>query len=90
MKMKAFLAPIALSVAVAATTADAGPRKPKKYDPDEVICETRPVTGSRLQRVRVCYTAREWEEVRQQEKVGLMRKQTNGATSVVTVRDSPF
>ena len=73
-------------------SAGAAPRKPKKtYDPDELICVTRNVTGSRLQRIRQCHTAAEWEEVRMQERVGLSRKQHNGASEgAVTVRDTPW
>jgi hypothetical protein len=69
----------------------AGPPKPK-YNPDQMICESRQEIGSRLKRIRVCHTAQEWEEVRVQEKVGLMRKQYNGASGAggATTRDSPW
>jgi hypothetical protein len=36
------------------------------------------VLGSRLKRVRVCMTELEWEELKLQEQVGLLRKQFNG------------
>lgn len=62
--------------------ADAAGRVKRKYDPDQIICESRDSIGSRLKRVRVCATALEWEELRTQEKVGLMRKQTNGASGM--------
>lgn len=67
--------------------------KPKtKYNPNQLICESRQEIGSRLKRIRVCHTAQEWEEVRTQEKVGLMRKQYNGASGAAgtTTRDSPW
>lgn len=62
--------------------ADAAGRVKKKYDPDQLICESRREIGSRLKRIRVCHTAQEWEEVRLQERVGLMRKQYNGASGM--------
>lgn len=67
---------------VAAQGASAAGRAKAKYDPNKVICESRDVIGSRLQRVRVCHTAQEWEEVRTQEKVGLMRKQYHGGSGM--------
>ena len=70
--------------------AAAPPKEKKAYDPDEMICVVRAVTGSRLQRERVCYTAREWEDVKMQEKVGLSRKQFNSASSAPPTRDSPW
>ena len=47
-------------------------------DPGREICKSRPVVGSRLKRVRECATAEQWEEMKLQEQVGLMRKQVNG------------
>jgi len=70
---------IAASVLAASGAGAAGPAKPK-YDPDRIICETRQEIGSRLKRIRICHTALEWEEVRLQERVGLMRKQYNGGS----------
>ena len=75
-----------------------GAAAPKKgeagYDPDRQICKSRPVVGSRLKRIRECATAAEWEDMKLQEQVGLMRKQTNGdpANAPVAVggRDSPW
>jgi len=78
MKLARLAAAAALLAAVPAAAAPAS-AKPK-YDPDRLVCESRNVIGSRLQRVRVCHTMLEWEEVRLQEKVGLMRKQYNGAS----------
>jgi hypothetical protein len=69
------------SVALADAAGAAG-REKRKYDPNQMICETRQEIGSRLKRIRVCHTAQEWEEVRVQEKVGLMRKQHNGASGM--------
>ena len=72
--------------------ADAAGRAKAKYKPDQLICESRELIGSRLKRIRVCHTAQEWEEVRTQEKVGLMRKQYVGGTSGggVSPKDTPW
>ena len=69
---------MAASVLAASGAGAAGRPKPK-YDPNRLICENRQEIGSRLKRIRVCHTALEWEEVRLQERVGLMRKQYNGS-----------
>ena len=90
--MKAVLAAATALTAIglAAQAADAAGRAKKKYDPNQIICESRSEIGSRLKRIRVCHTAQEWEEVRMQEKVGLMRKQFNSASgSGANAPDSP-
>lgn len=70
-----------LALIVAATAAQAAPKKGQAgWDPDREICKSQPVLGSRLKRIRVCQTAQQWEETRQQERQGLMRKQHNGAS----------
>ena len=67
-------------VAAAAPPAGAAPKKGEPgYDPDRQICKSKPAIGSRLKRIRECATAREWEEMELQERLGLMRKQVNGA-----------
>ncbi|HYD37788.1 MAG TPA: hypothetical protein VEA60_09255 [Allosphingosinicella sp.] len=73
---------LAAAAMLATQGADAAGRPKKKYDPNQIICESRQDIGSRLKRIRVCHTAQEWEEVRLQEKVGLMRKQYNGASGM--------
>ena len=81
-------------LALAATAA--GAAAPKKgeagWDPDREICKSRPVVGSRLKRVRECATAQQWEDMKLQERVGLMRKQTNGDPGGIPVgaRGTPF
>jgi hypothetical protein len=92
--MKAVLAAAAGLTAVtvlAAADADAAGRPKKTYDPNQMICESRQEIGSRLHRIRVCHTALEWEEVRLQERVGLMRKQYNGSPGAgpSNVNDAP-
>jgi hypothetical protein len=66
----------ALLVAGLAPAAESAPRG--RDDPDREICKSKPVIGSRLKRVRECHTAAEWEDLKLQEQVGLMRKQVNG------------
>ncbi|HEY0312879.1 MAG TPA: hypothetical protein VGC56_10335 [Allosphingosinicella sp.] len=48
------------------------------YNPDKMICVSRDVTGSRLQAVRECHTAQQWQDQKEQEVVGLARQQHNG------------
>lgn len=83
---------LAAAAMLAPQGADAAGRPKKKYNPDQLICESRQDIGSRLKRIRVCHTAQEWEEVKLQEKVGLMRKQYNGASGAAgaITRDSPW
>jgi hypothetical protein len=66
-----------LALVASAAAAAAGAAK-KSDDPDREICKSKPVVGSRLKRVRECHTAQQWEDLKLQEQVGLMRKQVNG------------
>jgi hypothetical protein len=84
-----------LALIGAATAGSAAPKKGEPgYDPERQICKTKAVVGSRLKRVRECATAAQWEEMKLQERVGLMRKQTNGDPGGLPVpvggRDSPW
>ena len=63
----------------AAAGARASAKVKKAYDPEEVVCKERLLGGSRLARVRECATRQQWEEHKQQERLGLMRRQYNGA-----------
>ena len=67
-----------LAAGIAPASADAAGRKRQAEDMDRQICKSRSVVGSRLKRVRECHTAAEWEDLKLQEQVGLMRKQVNG------------
>jgi hypothetical protein len=80
-----------VAAVLAAPGAGAAGRTKAKYNPDQMICESRQEIGSRLHRIRVCHTALEWEEVRMQERVGLMRKQYNGSpgAGATNVNDAP-
>jgi predicted secreted protein len=66
------------SVAVAAAAAASSPAdSPKKsLDPNEKVCETHQVLGSRLAVRRVCASRAEWEERRQRERDIIDRTQT--------------
>jgi hypothetical protein len=85
---------LALLAAASAPGAAAPAKSKAGDDPDRQICRTKPVVGSRLKRVRECATAAQWEDMKLQERMGLMRKQTNGdpANAPVTNggRDTPF
>jgi hypothetical protein len=72
-------AALALLAAAAATAGAAPPKKGEAgYDPNRQICKSRPVIGSRVARVRECHSAAEWEDLKLQVQVGMMRKQMNG------------
>ena len=73
----------------------AAPKKGEPgYDAERQICKSKPVVGSRLKRVRECATAAQWEDMKLQERQGLLRRQTNGDPGGVPVatggRDTPF
>jgi invasion protein IalB len=80
-----------VAATLAAQGAGAAGRPKPEYNPNQIICESRNEIGSRLKRIRVCHTAQEWEEVRTQEKVGLMRKQYNGSpgAGATNLNDAP-
>jgi hypothetical protein len=70
----------ALAVLLTASASVAAPRKARAADdPDREICKSRPVVGSRVQRVRECHSAAQWEDLKLAERQGLMRAQHNGA-----------
>ena len=73
---------IAAAMALMAAAASPGVAAAKKGraadDPERMICRSHSVIGSRVQKVRECHTAQEWEELKLQEQLGLGRKQMNG------------
>ena len=94
MRIVKMMAGLAL-LAVPAAGLAAPPKKGEPgYDPNREICKSKPVVGSRLKRVRECATAAQWEEMKLQERTGLLRRQTNGdpANAPITNggRDTPF
>jgi TolA-binding protein len=66
------VASLALAAPAAAQTAPADPattdqsQKPK--DPNRMICERQEEIGSRLGGKKVCHTAAEWQQLRQQNR----------------------
>jgi hypothetical protein len=75
----AMITAAAAMVLSAAVPAGAASKVKKAKDPSEMVCETRAVTGSRVSSIRECYTRGQWAEMREQERLGLSRKQINGA-----------
>lgn len=65
----------AAGVAVAGFAAEPTPGPKKGKDPNEKICETQGVLGSRLAKRRVCATRAEWAERRQRERDAIDRTQ---------------
>lgn len=47
-----------------------------KENPDRVICKSEPITGTRITK-RVCHTAREWEQMRQDAQDIMQQGQTH-------------
>jgi hypothetical protein len=75
---------MAIATALAVLAAGSGPglaadKKKKPFDPNREICKSKPAIGSRLQRIRECHSAQQWQEMKQQEQWGLRRQQFNGA-----------
>ena len=69
---------IALALALVATALPAAAKKGGPADPNREICKSKPVIGSRLDRVRECQSAAQWEDMKRAESLGLMTKQFNG------------
>ncbi len=65
-------------VVTAAPTGDT-PEVKGQRDLTRMICRTRPVLGSRLNKTRECHTAAEWEQMR--------RQASNGANGAVRSAD---
>ena len=92
--MRIFGIAAALALIGAPAHALAAPKKGEPgWDPERQICKSKPVVGSRLKKIRECATAQQWEDMKLQERMGLMRKQINGAPGCPPVcdvgRDSP-
>ena len=77
---------LALAATVPLSAPLAAPTEPKTaHDPNERVCESIPVLGSRLAKRRVCATRAEWEEQRRQDRqaVDQIQKQIGGPCSTV-------
>lgn len=55
------------------------PAKPAKGSPDEVVCKTYEVTGSRLDTKKRCMTRADWEVEQRAGADGLSTAQTNAS-----------
>ena len=73
---------LALLLTASAPAAAATKKGESGWDPNREICKSKGVVGSRLKRVRECATAQQWEDMKLQERTGLMRRQTNGASGM--------
>jgi len=60
------------------------------YDPNERVCESIPVIGSRLAKKKVCATRAEWAEKKRLDRqaVDQIQKQVGGPCSVVANRNT--
>jgi hypothetical protein len=65
------------------TPADAPPPEQRRdgRDPNRVICRSEPILGSRIATQRQCFTAAEWETIRQQNRMAIDRAQTGKPTN---------
>ena len=79
---------IALMVALAAPAAAQGTaaaQQPaptaKAKDPDRIICERQEEIGSRLGGKKICKTAAQWDEERQQERDALEKFQRQNTST---------
>ena len=65
--------------APAATPAAASPSAAAKADPNQMICKTYEVTGSRLDTKKRCMTRADWDAERRASSDGLSTAQTNAS-----------
>jgi hypothetical protein len=68
---------VAMAPAQAGAERASNARQSTTGDPNRRVCRTQTATGSRLGGMKVCKTAREWEEQRVASKQELDRMQTN-------------
>lgn len=53
--------------------------KPSRTDPNRMVCKYDLEPGSRLAKRKVCMTALQWDEWKQNERLYLLRHQFNGS-----------
>lgn len=66
------------TLAFAQSTSQGAPATAQPQDPNEVVCETQKVTGSRLSKRRVCMTRAQWADQILQEQQALEKVQRSG------------
>lgn len=62
-------------LALTLATAAQDPLPPKPADPNKITCKEQLKTGSRVNFVRVCHTAAEWELLRSENRKVIERAQ---------------
>ena len=65
-------------IGVAAPALSQEAAKPKKGDPDEIVCEKITTIGSRVATKRVCATRAEWAEKRKLDREAMEQAQRMG------------
>lgn len=61
--------------AVTTTSSSAKPEAATRFDPNEEVCKTQDVTGSRLGAKKVCHTREQWADIAAQSRVTVDRAQ---------------
>ena len=75
-------------IGVAAPALSQEASKPKKGDPDEIVCEKITAIGSRVATKRVCATRTEWAEKRKLDKEAMEQAQPMGNAPCQTTGSS--
>ncbi len=83
--MRALLSGLAIAALVNLPGPALSESKPKKGDPNEIVCEKIGVVGSRLAVKRVCGTRAEWAEKRKMDRDVLdqVQRSANGPCNTV-------
>ncbi|HEX8223915.1 MAG TPA: hypothetical protein VF605_08880 [Allosphingosinicella sp.] len=72
----------AAAVLAASAPGSAASRKVKLgEDPERIVCRSKASIGSRLARTRECRSAREWQELKEMDRLLMSIKQYNGDRS---------
>jgi hypothetical protein len=73
--------PLIAALSIASATPDEQPKAKAPPDPNEKICESIKVVGSRLATRRVCATRAEWADHRRQDREETEKAQRLGCLS---------
>jgi hypothetical protein len=73
--------PLIAALSIASATPAEQPKAKAPLDPNERVCETLSVVGSRLATRRVCATRAEWAESRKQDREETEKAQRLGCLS---------
>ena len=69
------------TAATAQAPSDSATRVDPNNDPNQIICRSEAVIGSRVNRIRVCRTRSEWAEHRAQYRQSIERAQQQSQSS---------